>query len=414
MKRPDAPLETLITIEGGGTPSKARPEFYKGAIPWVTPKDMKSWEIFDSQDHITAEAIEESTTKLIPVGAVLVVIRSGVLKHSLPIAINRVPVTLNQDMKALRCGKDLHPEYLARVLQAFSPRLLQTVRGTTADNISTDVLRRLEIPVPPLHEQRRIAEILDKADALRAKRRKTIGMLDELASSTFTEMFGDPVANPKNWPNTGLGDHLSFQLYGPRFYNEAYTPHGVRIVRITDLDAQGRLNFCEMPRLDVCKEDLEKYALQPGDIIFARTGATVGKVALIREGDPPCIAGAYFITMRFGNSIHPEYARAALVSPAVQAIVWKRSQQTAQQNFSGPGLRSLPMPVPPLELQVKFAEIVRSIESQKQKLVVSLNYFDQLFGSLQARAFEGGRPHELMASCLFAPARLGGLAESLQ
>ncbi|HLQ45860.1 MAG TPA: restriction endonuclease subunit S [Planctomycetaceae bacterium] len=104
MKTRTVQLDDLVTIVGGGTPSKARPEYFLGHIPWVSPKDVKTWNIFDSQDHITEDAIDRSSTSLIDPGAVLVVIRSGVLKHTLPVAINRVAVTLNQDLKALVCG----------------------------------------------------------------------------------------------------------------------------------------------------------------------------------------------------------------------------------------------------------------------------------------------------------------------
>jgi type I restriction enzyme S subunit len=95
------PIGDLVTIYGGGTPTRSNPDYYGGNIPWVTPKDMKSWEISDSQITITQQGLEESATRLIPTSSVLLVIRSGVLKHSLPVAISRRPVAINQDMKAL-------------------------------------------------------------------------------------------------------------------------------------------------------------------------------------------------------------------------------------------------------------------------------------------------------------------------
>ena len=144
-----------------------------------------------------------------------------------------------------------------------------------------------------------------------------------------------------------------------------------------------------MPRLAVSDEDREKYLLRPGDLIFARSGATVGKVALIQSNDPPCIAGAYFITMRFEQTLDPVYARAVLSAPSIRAIVAKRSRQAAQQNFSGPGLRQLPMPCPPIELQREFTRQVNSVETLKASQHASLGQFDALFGSLQNRAFRG-------------------------
>ena len=203
------PLDSLVTITGGGTPSKRIPEYYMGDIPWVTPKDMKSWFIDDAEDHITRDAISSSSTTLIAPDSVLVCIRSGVLAHTLPVAINRVPVTLNQDMKAFRCSDRLHPPYLARFLKWYSPQLLRTVRGTTAHNLSMDVVKRIEIPLPPLSEQRRIADILDKADAVRRKRREALSLASKVSVSFFCEMFGDPRNNSHNWPTQPLRDLIA-------------------------------------------------------------------------------------------------------------------------------------------------------------------------------------------------------------
>ena len=99
-------------ILGGGTPSKSHPEYFMGTIPWVSPKDMKQTIINDSIDHITEEAIANSTTNLIPRNSVLMVIRSGILKHTLPVAINNVPVTINQDMKAFVPDNAISTEFL--------------------------------------------------------------------------------------------------------------------------------------------------------------------------------------------------------------------------------------------------------------------------------------------------------------
>ncbi|MEK6304282.1 MAG: restriction endonuclease subunit S [Acidobacteriota bacterium] len=251
-----------------------------------------------------------------------------------------------------------------------------------------DAYRR-RLLLPPLAEQRRIAEVLDRAEALRAKRRDALAQLDTLTQAFFLDLFGDPVPNPKRWPDPKLGGLLTFQQYGPRFYNEPYSVDGIRIVRITDLNEAGTLDFAEMPRLAVSNADRTKYALHPGDLIFARTGATVGKVALIQQDDPPCIAGAYFITMRFVKTLEPVYARAVLMAPSIRAIVAKRSRQAAQQNFSGPGLRQLPMPLPPLELQRDFSRRVSAVEKLKAAHRASLTEMDALFASLQHRAFRG-------------------------
>ena len=279
--------------------------------------------------------------------------------------------------------------YLRHALKGALIEMQRHLHGATMQHVNRGEFLATKLFLPALVEQRRIAEVLDRAEALRAKRRSALAQLDTLTQSIFLDLFGDPVVNPKQWPNPTLGGLLTFQQYGPRFYNESYSVDGIRIVRITDLDEAGNLNFSEMPRLAVSDADREKYALHAGDLIFARSGATVGKVALITPDDPPCIAGAYFITMRFAKTVEPVYARAVLIAPSIRAIVTKLSRQAAQQNFSGPGLRRLPMPLPPIELQRDFASRVAAVEKLKAADHVSLAELDALFGALQFRAFRG-------------------------
>jgi type I restriction enzyme, S subunit len=110
-------LTCLGKWKGGGTPSKANLNYWEnGSIPWVSPKDMKSNSIKETEDYITPEAIVESSTNLIPQGSILVVTRSGILRHSVPIAINEVPVSINQDLKALIPSNEFDVGYVANYM----------------------------------------------------------------------------------------------------------------------------------------------------------------------------------------------------------------------------------------------------------------------------------------------------------
>jgi type I restriction enzyme, S subunit len=294
--------------------------------------------------------------------------------------------------KVLRPGPDVDPVYFGHFFRTpeYRRRVSALAAGISINNLRNEHLDQMSIPLPPLPEQRRIAKVLEQADSLRARRRAALAQLDTLIQAIFLEMFGDPATNPMNWPDPTLSGVLSFLQYGPRFYNESYSESGVRIVRITDLDERGSLDFTSMPRLTVSNEDREKYLLRPGDLIFARSGATVGKIALIQSDAPPCIAGAYFITMRFDSRIDPRYARAVLSCPSVRSIVATRSRQAAQQNFSGPGLRQLPMPCPPIELQQKFAHRIETISKIESVQSSSRAVLDKLFVAIQQRLFSSG------------------------
>jgi type I restriction enzyme, S subunit len=189
--------------------------------------------------------------------------------------------------------------------------------------------------------------------------------------------------------STTLGELGVAMAYGPRFYNEEYSEDGIRIVRITDLSESGELDFDSMPRLKVSESDLRDHQSQPGELLFARTGATVGKVALISAADPPSIPGAYFIRLRFPKHIEPIFAWYTLRSATIQEIIAERSRQSAQQNFSGPGLRRLPFTIPALAQQHMFATRVGEIKRVKVGQCAQVAQLDALFSSLQSRAFSG-------------------------
>lgn len=199
----------------------------------------------------------------------------------------------------------------------------------------------------------------------------------------------DPMLNPKHWPRLSFGDRITLLQYGPRFYNEACTPSGVRIVRITDLDFQGNLDFEAMPTLDVCKEDRERYRLLPRDLLLAQSGATVGKTALIAEDAPDRIAGAYFIRMRFAADVHPLCTQMILRSRSVQSLIAEKSRQSAQQNFNGPAIRSLPLPLPPRVRQDSFACRSSQVQTLAANMNDHANELNRLFACLAHRAFRG-------------------------
>ena len=150
---------------GGGTPSKANPRFWIGGkIPWVSPKDMKFDLITDAQDHITEDAVAQSATNLVEEGSILIVVRSGILQHTLPVAVASRQVALNQDLKAVKPRENIRSDYLALALKAFERDILHTCTktGTTVQSLELPVFLRFQIPVAPLPEQRRIVAEIEK------------------------------------------------------------------------------------------------------------------------------------------------------------------------------------------------------------------------------------------------------------
>ena len=181
--------EVCHAIFGGGTPSKSHPEYFTGSIPWVSPKDMKSLVINDSIDHITEEAIAHSTTNLVPTNSVLMVIRSGILKHTLPVAVNSLPVTINQDMKAFVPNETVKTAFLMYFFKAIENDVLAGVRGVTADNIDFKAFQKRTIIVPPLALQEQFVAFVEQVDKSKVAVQKALDEAQLLFDSLMQKYF---------------------------------------------------------------------------------------------------------------------------------------------------------------------------------------------------------------------------------
>ncbi len=179
-------LKYAVTFSGGGTPSKSEASYWQGTIPWVSPKDITGPRITDATDHINEDAVTASATSIVKQGALLMVVRSGILRRTIPVAINAVDVALNQDMKALRPRNGLvHAGYLRALIQGCESSLIAewTKQGATVESIEHEFLANSRVPLPPLPEQAAIVRFLDHADRrirryIRAKQ-KLIKLLEE-------------------------------------------------------------------------------------------------------------------------------------------------------------------------------------------------------------------------------------------
>lgn len=185
-------LKFLFDCHGGGTPNKANIEYWNGSIPWVSPKDMKGHTVSDTEDHITEQAVVESATQLVEPGAVLLVVRSGILRHTLPVAINTVQVALNQDMKALQANGVLKSPYLKYFVQGLNRALLDSwsKMGCTVESIETDLMRNSLLPVVSEYEQEAICSFLDREtsriDSVSYKVQEAVAKLTEYRTALIT------------------------------------------------------------------------------------------------------------------------------------------------------------------------------------------------------------------------------------
>ena len=178
-------------IYGGGTPLKSHPEYYEdGDIPWVSSKDMKTDVLNDSQIKINQLGVDNSTAKIVPVNSVVMVIRSGILKHTLPIAINKVPITVNQDLKVFVPGERILARFLATQFKMHEKDILTSVRAVTADNIEFNLIKQRKLIVPPIELQQEYVTFLEQVDKSKVAVQQALDEAQLLFDSLMQEYFG--------------------------------------------------------------------------------------------------------------------------------------------------------------------------------------------------------------------------------
>lgn len=185
------PLSDLGHWRGGGTPSKSMPEYWGGVIPWVSPKDMKGRKISCSQDAITQEALENSTASLMPKDSILFVVRSGILRHTFPIALATREVAINQDLKALTVGDHCNPNFLLHYLCCRSEEMLASCMksGTTVESIDTNSLQNYQVPMISIQEQLRLSLFAESITTAIEAEESQVESLKMLKSSLASDLL---------------------------------------------------------------------------------------------------------------------------------------------------------------------------------------------------------------------------------
>ncbi len=371
-------MKFLVRLVGGGTPQKDNVAYWGGNIPWVSPKDMKSPSISETEDFLTDAGMRASAASLVPEGCVLVVVRSGILQHTLPVAINRLPVTLNQDMKALIPGKDLDARFLRYCLLGGGEALLTNLRkqGATVESVHAEYLANMLIAYPDMFLQLAISGFLDretaKADVLVAKYERLIELLEEkrvaLITQTVTKGLDASVPMkdsgvdwigeiPAHWPMWRLS--RAYRVIGsgttPPSEDNRWYGSGTPFVTTAEL----RENVVTETERAVTAEALETFSalkIYPsGAIAIAMYGATIGRTALL--GIPATVNQACCV-LSGSHVLLNQYL-----------LYWasaKRNDIVAlgvgggQPNISQDIVRALRVPTPPLKEQSQICEYLRN------------------------------------------------------
>ena len=328
----------------------------------------------------TQSQIVESTS--CKAGAIILPKRGGAIATNKKRILGR-PAILDPNLMGVEPNINIIDSlYLYYWFQQFD--LTQITSGSAVPQLNKQDLLPLQIPLPPLEEQHRIAAILDKADAIRRKRKEAIRLTEELLRSTFLDMFGDPVTNPKEWEVVELGKVASVNRgkFTPRPRNDPRYYNGIHpFIQTGDISAaNGYLTKYHQTLNDLGANVSRSF--RSGTVVIAIVGATIGETAILSKEMycPDSVVG-----IKPHSGLCAEYLEYSL--RWWKNIFRARAPETARANINLETIRPLLIPLPPLEMQLVFQQVYERIHAQKNHEQIFL--YDNLFNSLLQRAFRG-------------------------
>ena len=374
-------LGNICRFQSGGTPSKGKPEFFNGTIPWITTTALNGGNIGKESavDWISEQAIKESAAKIVPAFSIMVGTRVGVGK----VAINTMSMSTSQDIiSLLDIDESIWSKaFLCKFLQAKGTFLNAQARGATIKGIKIDVLSELELPEIPIEEQQHISQIIDKVKTTIAIRQRQLQKLDELVKARFVELFGDLKSNPMEWPVVPFTEFAKIDGNMTTDYEKyADYPH----IGIDSIEkGTGALKGYRTVREDGVISG--KYIFTPQHIIYSKIRPNLNKVAL-PDFEGLCSADAYPILPNHSNC-NRVFLAIALRSEYFLEHILQFSSRTNLPKVNRKEITGFRMPLPPLKLQEQFAAFVEQTDKSKVAVQKALDEAQLLFDSLMQKYF---------------------------
>lgn len=377
----------LFRIFSGGTPSTDEIDLWDGDLPWVSPKDMKTMEIFDTEDHISDDAVQKSATCKVPRESLLIVSRSGILRHSLPAAIATREMAINQDIRGCVPVGEVDSKFVAYFIRGNQDALLTLWRqqGATVESLNLESAKVTKLHLPPLAEQRAIAGFLDaetgRLDRLVAKKRELIERLKEkraaLISRTVTRGLPPAAARaaglPENPPlkPTGidwLGDISAhwqvlpiFRIakavqtgpFGSQLHSADYVEDGIPLINPAHIVAGKLIPDSQSSVDDATATRLARHRLQTGDLVMGRRGE-IGRCGVVGIGETGWICGTGSLVIRLANGDAHYFAK-IFSGEGFSALLELHAVGTTMLNLNPTIVGRMQVPVPPLAEQRAIA-----------------------------------------------------------
>lgn len=393
-------LENVASWGSGGTPSRKHEEYYNGDILWIKTGELNNGWIYDTEEKITDEGLKKSSAKLFPPYSVLIAMYGATIGK---VAILGVPATTNQACACAVCNQSLLYMYLFYYCISQKNVFIEKGKGGAQPNISQIILKQHPIPLPPLSEQQRIVERIEE---LFAKLDEAKERLQEVAESfavrkaailhkAFTGALTKQWrlkngVSDESWEESNFGKFTVSQ-YG---YTEKahWEKIGPKFLRITDIQ-DNKVDWDEVPWCPIDEDGMKQYAVEIGDIMIARTGATTGKSYLICD-DVEAVFASFLIRLKVVNkNLDYNYLYGYMQSEDYWRQITDFSSGIAQPGVNASKLKQIKFKCPTLPEQHEIVRLIEELLARERKAQQAaeqaLASIDLMKKSILARAFRG-------------------------
>jgi type I restriction enzyme S subunit len=381
-------IDKIAEVVRGSSPRpQGDPRYYGGNVPRLMVSDLTrdGMYVTPSIDFLTPEGAKKS--RPMKKGDLIIAVSGN---PGEPCILN-VDACIHDGFVGFRNlnTKEVYTPYLYHFFKFNKNKNQSQAVGAIYKNLNTDQIKGIQIPLPPLEEQKKIAAILDVADDLRQKDKALVEKYNQLTQALFLDMFGDPYTNIKKFPLECLDDVCIKITDG-----EHGTVKRLESGKLYLMARNIRENFIDLEEVSYISDDDHKKIYkrcnpEKGDLLLVCVGATIGRSCIMPDMEPFSLARSVALLKPNYNKITSQYLYAYISSGYVQELIKKSGNSSAQSGLYTGKIKELKIQLPPLKLQEQYSEKVQIIEKQKAKAQASAQKSEELFNSLLQKAFKG-------------------------
>lgn len=389
-------------LKAGGTPLKAIKEYWNGDIPFVKIEDITSAQKYltETISTISEKGLNNSSAWIVPPYSILLSMYASIGE----VGINKIALATNQAILAIIPKKENDVEYLYYCLRYHAKRLYSLIVQTTQKNVNKGITENLLIPLPRPQEQKKIAFVLSQIQKAIEQQDKIIQATNNLKKSLMQKLFTKGIGHtefkdsevgemPKNWQTVKFHSIMSEKTLNGIYKNKEHYGKGYKIVRMTEFFKRDILEIDEMKRINLSKEELLRYSLREGDLLFARRSLKVegsGKCVLVPSINEPVVFESSIIRVRLDRKrALPNFYMCYLNSGTGRKLITRIIRTLAVSGVTSGDVRELVVPLPTFTEQEEIADSLNSINRKIDVGLRRKTLLQQLFKTMLHKLMTG-------------------------